>query len=835
MRKILFVSMLCFCGTAAGLAQNPNSKSIPVKATTHIKAEKQKLKPRLQNIMKAQKGEKILAQKVLRKNVMMKIVEDAQGRIYKVIDKPGNRSLKYPQRNKSARQTDNDYISFYESFEGWTDSYGLNWIPDGWEEKNTKENAPTEEMLEHNVNNSWYAYYTGDGYWLPITPDGEKDMFIHFTYSSSPEQSVQFTAAPQDEWLITPTVSVKEGQKLFFDSSVDLSSTMELDWNTMEYNRDVMECDLEVHVSADNGATWTRLWSAMDDVAKMLNDYDLYEAGLQYRNYSIDLKDYAGKNVKIAFRYLNAGSGNDVKGNSLSIDAVTIGKPMPEANYNLPYGSLLSGLSEDFWIQNSAIAVMPAYTDIEWVSSSNSYTAENKWTFESGETDGEDITMTGDNVTMQYPYTTVVMPTLTASNENGSGTYTWGQDDKEQAYIMSGGNIIDEQGIEYGLGNYDFIHHHFTTPYFMENSYCFGTGSDEAWGAKLIGIGNVFEKPAAPLFTDRAFLTLEVFDADPDAEFDVNIYEIDSYGYTGEMIAHGKATAKDVYAEDGLYTLPFDLYKASAAEEEQKADRAQTPGVEINQDVLVEITGFADNAKVRHLAAMAQADNHASGKNFAYLNFEFTNTDGSTSTLRYSASEVMEDYNSSLILSLRGAFSFMTADKNNIILPAEGGSETVRIMSFYEPSVWLMNYGGKDYTLDKPVTIDWLTIEPDFNKETKEATVTFRADRAKQAQGKSITINARGAQQTFAISQSAASGIDNVTNEDAPSISTDGNTVKITCKDMAGKKATMFGTDGKAAGNAQFDSNSTATFNTSSLPKGIYMIKAGEKTVKIMK
>lgn len=833
MKKILFVSMLCFCGTAVGLAQSADNRITAVKAITHLKTEKQKkkAKPRLQNIIKAKEGERVLTQKVLRENVVMKIVQDAQGRIYKVIDKTGNQSLKYPQRRTSSRQTNNDNISFKETFEGWQESYGLNWIPEGWEEKNTPENTPTQEMLDHNVNNSWFAYYTGDGYWTPITPDGEKDMFIHFTYSSMEGQGVEFTASPQDEWLITPTVAVKEGDKLFFDSSVDLSSTMELDWNTMEYNRDVMECDLEVHISDDNGATYTKLWSAMDDVAKKYNDYELYDEGMEYRNYTIDLKDYAGKNVKIAFRYLNAGSGNNIKGNSLSIDAVTIGKPMPEANYSLPYGSLITGLSQDLWVQNSAIAVMPAYTDIEWVSSSNSYTESNEWTFASYETDGESTVKTGDNVTMQYPYAEVVPPTLKASNNNGSNSYTWGQGDEYQAFIISGGNLTDDNGIVYGLGNYDFVHGYFMTPFFEDGCYCFGTGADEYWGAKAIGVGNVFEKPAAPLFTDRAYLTLEVLDADEDAEFEINVYEIDKYGNMDNVIAHGKATAKDATFEEGLYTLPFDLYKTAGADEQQETK----PGIEIYQDVLFEVTGFADNAKVRKFAAMTQMENHASGKNFAYINFEITNSSGNTYTSRYAASEVLDDYYSSLILSLRGAFSFLETDRNNITLPAEGGEETVNIMSFYDPSTWQMTHGGKEYTFDKPVTVDWLTIEPVFNDKTKEATLTFKAEKATQARGKSITIKARGVEQTFSISQSKASGIDSVTGEKQLSVSADGNTVKVTCKDMAGKTAMMFGTDGKAAGKAQFNENGTATFNISSMPKGIYMVKAGEKTVKIMK
>lgn len=88
------------------------------------------------------------------------------------------------------------------------------------------ENKPTMEMCRHNINNTWNAQDTGDGYWTAITSDGVKECWIHFTYSWSYNndagEKVEGSKAPQDEWLITPEITVGEADDLFFLAEVDL-------------------------------------------------------------------------------------------------------------------------------------------------------------------------------------------------------------------------------------------------------------------------------------------------------------------------------------------------------------------------------------------------------------------------------------------------------------------------------------------------------------------------------------------------------------------------------------------------------------------------------------
>ena len=113
------------------------------------------------------------------------------------------------------------HVTFYESFEDYKESYGLNWIPEGWSKICTDAHKPTEESLSHNVNNTWYATVSFDyGPLLEKTPDGENEMFIHFGYEDIEKGS---SNAPQDEWLISPEFAIGDNEELSFYLESDYS------------------------------------------------------------------------------------------------------------------------------------------------------------------------------------------------------------------------------------------------------------------------------------------------------------------------------------------------------------------------------------------------------------------------------------------------------------------------------------------------------------------------------------------------------------------------------------------------------------------------------------
>jgi hypothetical protein len=92
----------------------------------------------------------------------------------------------------------------------------------------------------------------------------------------------------QDEWLITPEVECGAGTTLTFETTVYEGST-----NGDHYY---------VKISTDGGETWTPVWDASTLTGNGWNYYDY--------NYSIDLSDFAGESIKVAFNAVDGdGAG----------------------------------------------------------------------------------------------------------------------------------------------------------------------------------------------------------------------------------------------------------------------------------------------------------------------------------------------------------------------------------------------------------------------------------------------------------------------------------------------------------------------------------------------
>lgn len=247
-------------------------------------------------------------------------VEDASGHIYRrhLID---GKSMGM-HRSAPLRTEATSGKTFYESFEGYDEWMGLNWIPAGWSKINTPEHAPTELNLQHNINNSWYVYYSTDGWGFTATTDGEKEAFIHFGYDAEYDGYGSSSAA-QDEWLVTPDVLLGEEETLSFMLEAEPFSAYPIDWdNWCVADRSHAECNMQVMLTADNGETWTCIWDWEKDYISGLTERYIMNSELEWNTFSVSLAAYAGRDVRIAFRYLR--DAGDFVGNSMCVDAVTV-------------------------------------------------------------------------------------------------------------------------------------------------------------------------------------------------------------------------------------------------------------------------------------------------------------------------------------------------------------------------------------------------------------------------------------------------------------------------------------------------------------------------------
>ena len=281
----------------------------------------------------AASAQTVLETKTLPAGHEMQVVKDQQGRILRQLVKPNDNENIDPA--SKVRKVDDDVeLTYYEGFEAWQYSYGNNWIPEDWTEINTEENIPTPEQLALNINNTWFAYESTDLF-QDFTPDGNNEAFIHFSYNYEP---YDLKAYAQDEWLISPSISLKEKEKLQFILQADLLSVYDysnFSWSAIKFSGDRITVNtLKVMLSTDDGKTWGEIWDLVDDVASKLTDQECYDnCRLRARYYDVDLADYAGKDIKLAFRYMR--EEGDMRGNSMALDGIKIMHPVSSAIHDV--------------------------------------------------------------------------------------------------------------------------------------------------------------------------------------------------------------------------------------------------------------------------------------------------------------------------------------------------------------------------------------------------------------------------------------------------------------------------------------------------------------------
>lgn len=265
----------------------------------------------------------VIASRQVADGVTQQVVRNEKGQQYKRFV-----GVNAPQ---GAQQSNDDPVVgdtiFYESFEGFaTEGKDLNWIPSTWSKKIAPGNEPTAEMISHNINNSWYCYYTGDGQFTPKSNDGECDAYIHYGYKNA-----QYNLEPvaQDEWLISPVVNMNASGEYYLDFLLAASYfdcydvNNDWDWNKMQFNKRVVVNTMKVMTSTDEGKTWNEVFDLAKDVIANRTDRECYDTEFtSYLRYQINVSELAGKNAKFAFRYVR--DEGEWMGNSMAVDAVKV-------------------------------------------------------------------------------------------------------------------------------------------------------------------------------------------------------------------------------------------------------------------------------------------------------------------------------------------------------------------------------------------------------------------------------------------------------------------------------------------------------------------------------
>ena len=191
----------------------------------------------------------------------LQLVRTADGRFSKQIVRKDN-GVKPLAVNRPS-QAPAALGSLNEDFGGW-DGETFNWIPEGWSEINSDD--PT--VQEYINTFSWHVE-EGGGF-LPQPTSGNL-CAIYYAMNQN-----TYLGAPQDEWLITPVITVEEGQQLQVSLSYTPIFMFDLnyvDWDLMEFSQ--VECAASVKLLIRE--VGTEDWTLVQDYFDLWSNYTLDE------------------------------------------------------------------------------------------------------------------------------------------------------------------------------------------------------------------------------------------------------------------------------------------------------------------------------------------------------------------------------------------------------------------------------------------------------------------------------------------------------------------------------------------------------------------------------
>ncbi len=573
----------------------------------------------------------------------------------------------------------------YESFELW-DGNDLTWLPDGWSTESHTDSELT--ALE-----KWSP--SGQNPYLALSFDGNYAMAI--SYASN----------PQDEWLISPQITLPGNQNLSFLAYIDpvfLFDTNYIDWDTGEISQLVVAATLKVMIKADGGE-WTEIWDATTPFASVTNIDELYAATTgDMVEYNIDLSAYQGKNVQLAFRYVG------IDGNTMYIDAIKVGYPsLDNVYYYAPFNTLYWGFDRTpGWASlNLPIAQYAAYDPITWANSYAYPDATYSWKYCSPEDASWVESSEQESITVTYhpDYTSdftkknnlYYPPILTASQQSASACdyqapYKYFQIGGTAEISLTDGDWTggllpfehNSEGFTYLTAEADFgeldtpITGYSSTSDQFWYDYTFPGETSTEYASYVDGILNFVYPCSQPLVVDGATVLARGKNIDPEVEMTLSIYSLNDE-FIPEMetpMAQKTLKASEFIAYDAdmnllFYTLPFDF---------------DTPVILDNSHpgYVVMLSGFHDN-RIEYFAPiqseLPNPDEMCYGYVVKYTKFNSDTFRQSFTPLAYLEGDYGPCYNS-FAINLNAHYGWLNIDTEQVDVPATGTS-TVAVDTYY--------------------------------------------------------------------------------------------------------------------------------------------------------
>lgn len=719
----------------------------------------------------------------------------------------------------------------FESWESWIVDINegitqgdFNWRPATWIHKSNFD-ADTYISEARFECPTWMCYQT-DGYYVPYATDGDAVMLCMAgnEVKGSDGQTIIAPAPEQDEWLASPVVSnIQATNFLSFDLAFTPLYThlFTAEGNKIDLTR--IAYDLEVLVTTNTRATaitesnYECIFKLSDIVDEMLKTVDVNDEKdqttlntLRWQHFKVSLEKYAGKNIRVAFRYKGKQAGN------IMLDAVRVSDMLPVAMFDKPEGSFYFGFSTDARLSMTKDVLMPAYTETTWKNYSNDDVDSFDWTYnvngENGQSSEKDLIMSA------VKPSTIYWPTLVTTSGIRGDKYCGGTD-------MNGDNKIDpteagtakvggdgvltyntETGplrVDFGLGNYDPTKQFWLGELTTDGKvFAFGSGSQSFWANMtdyaynaVAGIANFFDKPAAPYVFNRVTLPLGAW-ANWGADIVCTVYKANELPGGGLVITDqvlGQAItqqADNIQSSEG-YILSFNF-----------------PNVMIvDTPICISITGL-DNDMLMEFAPLTQALNHDSKMGYAFVILKNQSNGNQWWCEIAGALKALEgpgNMEVSHAIGMNAIFPYLHSNDGDVFnASVDGDKKSFDIDSYWYPEK--ENEQALDgWTIE--CSDSWVKATSTIDKEAQKAGVDITAEAlpaGMAGRSATVTIKALGCEETITVVQGDASAINGVTGG---AISRTNGAYTISGQRVNSKNAT----------------------------NGLFIIKKGNKYVKVLK
>jgi hypothetical protein len=250
MKKKLLLSLALIAAvvTSAAVASHVvTMKQMPTENAVSMRANTLQAQSRALTI------EKVLRVVTLKNGMKMEYAKCSDGMVHKIML---NNDGKIANRiSKSTKLTAAGDTTFFEGFEGW-DGKTYDWIPAGWQDISKAGHvAPADSAARaKEMNLTWTV---SSPFW-DATPDGSS----YYAYCQNDVPDTIHALTDNDEWLITPAITPKTGDHMYTYAKTRPGWTL-LNMDTFSAF-DAKNNWMEVYVTADDGANWTKVWDSYE-------------------------------------------------------------------------------------------------------------------------------------------------------------------------------------------------------------------------------------------------------------------------------------------------------------------------------------------------------------------------------------------------------------------------------------------------------------------------------------------------------------------------------------------------------------------------------------------